>query len=300
MESKSVTLGVTVVVPVYFGRRFLPTALQSVRDQTLSLPIQLVVVEDGTTPNERSEDIAQQFEAEYFVFETNQGVSRARKFGADRSRFASGYLAFLDQDDRWYPTFLSTLTSTLQQSSAGFVVANMDMVEDTGRTYQLYQTKRPSLRLADLKMFNHIVSPSQVLMRLEAFRTVDWPYPLSQPGADDWLLWLSLIAHGFRAEYVPQPLLAYLDHAGGAHRDSARLDASADSVVRDAFPLLGFSTWDSRRYWALGALNRSLRMRHESGLSPALAQIAKEFSRDFPALTSALWYRIERRLKHWV
>ncbi|MDA8193081.1 MAG: glycosyltransferase family A protein [Thermaerobacter sp.] len=291
--------GITVVVPVYYGRQFLPTALESVRRQTTSLPVHLIVVEDGTPLGQRSRDIAESFSAEYHLLSPNRGVAQARKIGADRSPFASGFLAFLDQDDRWYPNFLDRMTQALAASSAGFVVCNMDMQEDTGRTYRLYQTKRPSLRLADLKMFNHIVSPSQVLMRLKAFRSVSWPPPLSHPGADDWALWLTLLSHGYAGLYLSDPLVAYLDHAGGAHRDFARLNASADSVVKDVFSLLHFSGWDARKYWALATVNRALAMRHADRAKAALA-LALALGKDFPAATAALWYRLQRRVKHLV
>lgn len=293
--------GVTVVVPVYYGRDFVGRALASVRAQTMKeFPVQLVVVEDGTPPQARSDQIARQYEAEYHLLESNQGVAKARKFGADQSRFAQGYLAFLDQDDRWYPQFLEVMISRLRKTHAAYAVANMDMVTDEGETYRLYQTKRPSLTLSDLKMFNHIVSPSQVLMQLYAFRQIPWPGHLQSPGADDWLLWLMLLSQGLGATYVPEALVAYLDHAAGAHRNIPVMRQSEASVVNDWFPRLGFSVFDRRRYWALVELNQALALRHQSGWITAGRHLARQFRRDAPAALSALWYRLERKIKHLV
>lgn len=178
-------VGITVVVPVWNGRAFLAKALNSVRQQEKSpWPVQLIVVEDGTPAGADSEDIAQAYHAEYHYLWPNQGVAHARRFGAGLSVFDEGYLSFLDQDDFWHPPFLFQMTDALSRdSSKGFAVSHAGVIFP-GEKYRLYQTKFPSLRLPDLKMFNHIVTPSQVLLRLSSFRRSGWTGELESPGAD--------------------------------------------------------------------------------------------------------------------
>lgn len=295
-------VGITVVVPVWNGRAFLAKALNSVRQQEKSpWPVQLIVVEDGTPAGADSEDIAQAYHAEYHYLWPNQGVAHARRYGAGLSVFDEGYLSFLDQDDFWYPPFLFQMTDALSRdSSKGFAVSNADVIFPSGAKYRLYQTKFPSLRLPDLKMFNHIVTPSQVLMRLSSFRRSGWTGVLESPGADDWLLWLTLYSKGCPGVYVPIPLMAYLEHEAGAHRDLASMRQSEAGVVRDWFGRLGFSQWDQRRYWAGVSIERSLHMASHHQWGKFFGTLSSTACRDPRAAVSAAWYRVERKLKHWV
>lgn len=293
--------GITVVIPVWYGRAFLGQALNSVKRQTVDLPVQTVVVEDGTRPEDAARDIAEAYGAQYLALEHNAGVSKARELGALQAQFDTGFLAFLDQDDLWHPSFLATMTDALDaRPEAGFAVANAFVVYPDGNRYRLYQTKRPSLRLADLKMYNHIVTPSQVLMRLDAYRAVDWAPALTAPGADDWILWLTLMSHGYEAVFVDTPLIEYLEHPGGAHQDIPRMRASEAEVVSTWFPRMGFSAWDQRRYVALSRINRLAALRRQKNLMGMGRELAQGLLADPRALLSALWYRWERKRHHWV
>ncbi|HBQ96483.1 MAG: glycosyltransferase family 2 protein [Sulfobacillus benefaciens] len=294
--------GVTIVVPVYYGRDYLKRCLESVRQQEkVPLPIQLIALEDGTPEPYSSEDIASHYHAEYHYITHNQGVAQARRLGASLSVFDDGFLAFLDQDDYWYPTFLTTMIEALTaHPRSGFAVSNAHIVFPEGTKYQLYQTKVPSLRLKDLKMFNHIVTPSQVLMRLNNFRRTNWTGQLSTPGADDWLLWLSLTRHGFPGIFVPLTLMAYLEHDGGAHQNIPKMRQSEASVVEEWFPKLGFSRWDQRRYWAGVNIERSLHYAYAKNWRQFFRVLSDTTIKDPPASLSAAWYRVERKLRHWV
>ncbi len=295
-------VGITVVIPVWYGQEFLGHALHSVRQQEkLPYPIQLIVVEDGTPRALSCEFLADQYHAEYHYLPENGGVAAARRFGASLSVFDAGYLAFLDQDDRWYPEFLATMVQTLEEHTRhGFAVCNADVAFPSGSQYRLYQTKTPSLRLGDLKMFNHIVTPSQVLMRLSAFRQTGWTGELDTPGADDWLLWLTLTSRGFPGLYVPVPLMAYLEHDAGAHQDISKMRQSEASVVRGHFRSLGFRAWDERRYFAGVNIESALHLARRRQWKKSLEQLSATAARDPRAFLSAGWYRVERKIHHWV
>ncbi len=294
--------GVTIVVPTWYGRDYLSRCLDSVKQQEkVPVPVQLIVVEDGTPENYAAEDIAWRYHAEYHYLRRNQGVAEARRLGASLSVFDDGFLAFLDQDDYWYPTFLTTMIGALNNHPRhGFAVSNADIAFPSGKRYQLYQTKFPSLRLSDLKMFNHIVTPSQVLIKLDAFRAINWTGQLSTPGADDWLLWLSLTCHNFPGLFVPAVLMGYWEHEGGAHQDIPKMRQSEANVVAQWFPKLGFSHWDQRRYWAGVEIERSLHYAYAKKWAQCLATLSHTTLKDPPACLSAAWYRIERKLRHWV
>jgi glycosyltransferase involved in cell wall biosynthesis len=102
MESR-LNPGVSVIVPVYNGARYLAEALESALGQTCP-PHEVIVVDDGSTDD--SARIAAHFQAQFgtalrYCYQENRGTGAARNRGAE---IATGTnLAFLDHDDIWLP-----------------------------------------------------------------------------------------------------------------------------------------------------------------------------------------------------
>lgn len=285
---------VGVVIPIYYGRQYLKETLQSVFDQDFAGFLRVVGIEDGTPIDEASHDICHEFPMDYVSLAPNQGVMACRRAGAERLVDVD-YLAFLDQDDVWYPNFLDELVPQLESDRALAFVACNARLTDQGQGRLLYQDRVPSLCLADLKVANQIVSPSQVLMRRSCWQEARWSENL-QGGADDWLLWLSMLAKGKAARYVPKVLLDYRIHAQGAHNDRERMLQSERIVVDEWFLRLGFSRWDQRRFYgraAFDGLVEGTRDR-EWGL---VVQSLLQAIRDPKALWSAFRFRQRHKSK---
>lgn len=245
---------VGVVIPVYRGRAFIEDAIAGVFHQRYGGPVRVTIVEDGSPAGEDCEDLVRRWPVSYHRLPSNRGVFAARLYGAKRT--AGRYLAFLDQDDRWHPEFLSRLVAALEASpAAGFAAANM-WVEEGASTRLLYGRRSPSLLLADLKVANQLVSPSQVLMRRQAFDDAALEPDLPYAGADDWLLWLAIMSRGWQAVYVADALAYWREHPRGAHHDRRLMAASERYVVERWFPRFGFDRRDQRRFFGRRALDR--------------------------------------------
>ena len=91
--------GISCIVPVFNGERYLAEAIASVHAQT-SPPLEIIVVDDGST--DRTAEIARSFGAPVrLVGQDHRGVSATRNHGARVARGA--LLAFLDADDLYLP-----------------------------------------------------------------------------------------------------------------------------------------------------------------------------------------------------
>lgn len=290
------TASVGVVIPAYFGRAFLRDALASVASQEGSFTIHAVVIEDGTPIGEDAKDVVSQFPfAHYRRLPDNHGVFYARWVGA-RELPPVEYVAFLDQDDRWRSPFLLRLSRVLEEDQTlAFAACNMAVHRD-GQASLLYAGRVPSLALHDLKVANQLVSPSQVLMRAAVFRQLALDPDLRAPGADDWLMWLALLAPGRRAQYVHEVLADYRDHPAGAHRQRAVLLASERLVVDQWFRRLGFTQRDQRNFYgrlAFDLVSEGLKagnlLKVASGVRQGLADPA--------AFTSAMRFRQDHKAR---
>ena len=91
---------ISVVIPAYNSSRTLGEALDSVRAQTYQ-PHELIVVDDGSTPEEA--EAIDRIAAGCMVLHlsTNRGPSVARNKGIARA--TGEWVAFLDSDDVWLP-----------------------------------------------------------------------------------------------------------------------------------------------------------------------------------------------------
>lgn len=132
---------VSVIVPTRNRPQFLKEALQSISAQTYG-SFEIIVVNDA---GEDVSEIINSFKDErikYIRHDANKGLAASRNTGVEAAR--GKYIAYLDDDDIYYPDHLETLAGFLENS--GCAVAYSDsyqafQVRDNGR----YITKEKRL-----------------------------------------------------------------------------------------------------------------------------------------------------------
>lgn len=97
---------ISIVTPLYNKAATIKRAITSVLNQTFT-DFELIVVNDGSSDD--SEAVVRQIKDSRIrlVKQNNQGVSIARNRGIKESK--NDWIAFLDADDEWRPTFLECL-----------------------------------------------------------------------------------------------------------------------------------------------------------------------------------------------
>lgn len=114
MKSFTNSVVISVVVPLYNKARYVSATLQSIRKQTI-VEFEVIVVDDGSTDG--GDAIAAGFPDPRFrlVRQKNSGPGAARNRGVREAR--APYIAFLDSDDCWKPTFLEHHLRTLEENT---------------------------------------------------------------------------------------------------------------------------------------------------------------------------------------
>lgn len=205
---------VSVVIAVYNGGRYLREALESVFAQRYD-DYEVVCVDDGSTDS--SAEVLRNYGHRVTVIsQSNAGQGAARNAGARR---ASGqYLAFLDQDDRWYPQKLEREVVALEASPDAVVAySNSDRMDDEGRLMEVGTTvaERASALASPLGRLigEGLVLPSSMLVRRTVFERIGGFDP-ELAGFEDFDVCARLRQQG-RFLFIEESGLCYRVHGGG-------------------------------------------------------------------------------------
>ncbi|MFZ4261736.1 glycosyltransferase family 2 protein [Sphingobacterium sp. HJSM2_6] len=121
MDTASLSIKVSVIIPVYNAADFIQETIQSVLDQQLK-PIEIILVDDGSTDN--SAELCKAYtsgnENVYYYHQENAGVSVARNKGLLMAQGA--YVYFLDSDDSIDASFLSSSYEQLSHNQEDLVI----------------------------------------------------------------------------------------------------------------------------------------------------------------------------------
>lgn len=111
---------VTTIIPAYNGvSRYLAEAIKSILAQSVAHEMKLIVVDDCSTDG--TEELIRRFPNVLYVGRTkNGGQAVSRNHGARLAN--TEFLAFLDQDDLWEPTFLEETLAVLSKHVDAAVV----------------------------------------------------------------------------------------------------------------------------------------------------------------------------------
>ena len=131
---------VSVIIPTHNRPELLPEALASIAGQTMS-DWQVIIVDDGSNPIVNELDIKAQFGNKFQVIRhaDAQGGPNAKNTGVNAA--TGKYLAFLDDDDLFAPTYLATAIEVLEANPQ---ISTLFMnVEYFGTNAQWAQTHVP-------------------------------------------------------------------------------------------------------------------------------------------------------------
>jgi hypothetical protein len=107
---------VSVVIPLYNKGKYVERALTSVLAQTFS-PLEIIVVDDGSSDDGPEKVLKFSSPKITLIRQENRGPGAARNAGL---AIAKGkYIAFLDADDEWMPSFLERGLSMIESEAIG-------------------------------------------------------------------------------------------------------------------------------------------------------------------------------------
>lgn len=214
---------VSVIIPTHNRAKILHLAVKCVLHQTFQ-DFEIIIVDDASQDN--TEEVIRGFRdnrIKYFRREMSGGDAVARNLGIVNSE--GEYIAFLDDDDEWFPDKLQRQVVILDHSpkEVGGVYTGQVKVDGTNG-------KILSIRLGDKKgnLFNELLggfrfSTSSVMVKKECFHQIGL-FDENHPYSSDFDMWVR-ISKNFQFECIEEPLTKYYIHA-------TRLSTNFDLVIK--------------------------------------------------------------------
>jgi glycosyltransferase involved in cell wall biosynthesis len=202
---------VTVVIPNHNYGHFVHEAVRSVWAQTHP-NVELVVVDDGSTDD--SMDVLRALEAEgpmRLLPDPWRGAARTKHRGVLAAR--GEFVCVLDADDRLAPEYLRKTLQVLQSDpAAGYCYTAIHFFGAEDRLWSPGPFDPKRLYLGDSYIHTGALMRRSAYARTPGFRI--------RRSAEDFDLWLSMLAKGLHGCYLDEPLYEYRRHGHARHRDA--------------------------------------------------------------------------------
>ncbi len=111
---------ISIIIPLYNGALLINRCLNSIFAQQSDFDLEVIIIDDGSTDN--SVELVEQYPQPLVLLkQKNSGPAAARNKGIEAA--TGKYLAFLDADDYWMPTFLKDTVLFLENHSEAVAVS---------------------------------------------------------------------------------------------------------------------------------------------------------------------------------
>lgn len=219
---------ISVIVPVFQGKNYIGDMIAQL-EQCADVGnnrylLELIFVNDD--PVEQIGFLhSEKIKVRVLETDVNRGIHGARIRGLEHC--AGDYVLFLDQDDRIASDYFIKQMAHLGDGDA--VVCKL---LHEGR--QFYDTRMPFEEVITrefiLSVRNPIISPGQVLLRKEKIPASWKNVQLKNNGADDWLLWLCMLAENSKFVLNPEILFEHVVEGGNESINTVHMLASEQEI----------------------------------------------------------------------
>lgn len=214
----------SVVIPTHQRVKYLAKAIESVANQTYN-NFEIIVVNDYPEDKRDIDHLASQFEnIRVFHQPFPQGGNAARNLGINESR--GDIIAFLDDDDEWFPTKLESHAKTHTKfPEAGLVYSNCLYVHNNPLIQdQATNSALPQNIVTTMANARFCPATSSIVSITREVTEQCGLFDESLVSFQDWDYWFR-IAHKFQFAYIPEVLVKFRQHLGDrvSHNERKRL-----------------------------------------------------------------------------
>lgn len=206
---------VSVIVPTYNRPRMLERALQSIAKQTFR-DYEILVVNDGG--EDMSKIVSEFRQAVYISHARNRGLPAARNTAIEHAR--GDYIAYLDDDDIWYPLHLGICLTFLMEEARRFVYTDCYYRYDESRLIRMLSLDYDRSILLARNLTPCICVVHEKALLYEAGR-----FDETLPNHEDYDLWLRM------SEITPFYHIPVVTGAYSKRSDASQMSGDARKML---------------------------------------------------------------------
>jgi GT2 family glycosyltransferase len=229
---------ISVIVPAYGVAHLLGEALTSLQAQSVA-DWEAIVIDDGAPDDVAGACAAFAGDPRIrLVLTDNGGLATARNRAITVSR--APYIALLDGDDAYEPGYLAAMLAAIEQRpDVGFVTCDAvftGLADRAGQRFSAFhaQTGEITLERVIRRDFNVFIGCT---IRRAAFDAVGG-FDGTLRSGEDLDLWIRLLAAGWGAALVAEPLVRYRRRPGSLSSNEAAMLGAIAKVYRQAVTTL--------------------------------------------------------------
>ena len=205
----------SVIIPLYNKAPYIRKALESVLAQTYA-DYELIIIDDGSTDGsaEIAEAILQDPASRLIassphrlIRQANSGVSAARNNGVAQAQ--GDYIAFLDADDWWEPTYLERMAQLIEDHPEAGLYGMNYIYYKPGKTRVALHTDTGYINYPKEYMRNNamMIFTSSSSMSKKVYDEMGG-FPVGIKLGEDFLLWAKTALH-YPVAFCKEPLAYY-------------------------------------------------------------------------------------------
>jgi glycosyltransferase involved in cell wall biosynthesis len=198
---------VSIILPTFNRAHLLPRAIRSILNQTFS-NFELIIVNDSST--DETESVIQGFTDLRIVYrrqEPQAGAAAGENLGISIAR--GSYIAFIDDDDEWFPTKLEVQVKRFrtEPETTGVVYTGRWRIKNGEKFYGpptdiLSRQGDIHKEIFTRETFVPLIC---AMVRKECFDRAGL-FDATLPASNDYDLWIRFSKH-YRFIYIPEPLV---------------------------------------------------------------------------------------------
>lgn len=222
----------SIIVPLYNKERYVKKAIESVLAQTYR-DFELIIVDDGSTDNSAAicEELLSSYTVHHtpytirFLKQANSGVAAARNNGVAASK--GEYVAFLDADDWWEPTWLEEMDKLINEYPDACLYCTNYVYYKPGKTHVALNLTRGYMNYPEAYLHSTQMPVTSITtcMPRRVFDEMGG-FPVGIKLGEDFLLWAKT-ALNYKAAFCEKPLAYYNNDIPVSMRATRNLHAPA-------------------------------------------------------------------------
>jgi glycosyltransferase involved in cell wall biosynthesis len=207
---------VSVIIPTYKRPDKLDKAMNSVIKQTYN-NWELIIVDDNNQDDKYRQETKRFIKKylrnpkiKYIKHKKNKVGAAARNTGIKNAQ--GEFIAFLDDDDKWYNSKLEKQVRKISNNNTNVVYTGFKVIDE--KLNQQIKIKRAEYNknmTEKLCCANVVGTTSTVIIQNNCLKQVGG-FDESLLSCQDWDLWIRLAKMGYRFDYIREPLVKYYVH----------------------------------------------------------------------------------------